>query len=224
MLTPYDWQEGIGNRAQYIEGKLAQGAPVLALSRPEGILILTYRRQARKIYEIYDRLVFSGVGGQSDVEAIRNAALEFASKEGFQRSEEDVTVQRVVNAMSAPLKRAFADFGAAPVVARSIFAEVGDSPGEDTYFVLDYDGDYAVSKGRAAIAGNLETGENLDQALAEVSAEGGLDEIVEALKPIWAKAVDPEGEKGDATDGLTLEVALMDRRPGRENRFRVLHG
>ena len=224
MLTPYDWQEGIGNRAQYIEGKLAQGAPVLALSRPEGVLVLTYRRQARKIFEIYDRLIFAGVGQQSDVEAIRNAALEFASKEGFQRSEEDVTIQRVVSAMSVPLKRAFSDFGAAPVVARSLFAEVGDTPEDDTYFVLDYDGDYAVSKGRAAIAGTLETGETLDKALASTSAEESLDEIVEALKPIWARAVDPEGEKGDATDGLTLEVALMDRRPGRENRFRILHG
>ena len=224
MLTPYDWQEGIGNRAQYIEGKLAQGAPVLALSRPEGVLLLTYRRQAKKIYEIYDRLVFAGVGQQSDVEAIRNAALEFASKEGFQRSEEDVTIQRVVSAMSVPLKRAFADFGAAPAVARSLFAEVGETPEEDTYFTLDYDGDYAVSKGRAAIAGSLETGETLDKALAQVGAEGGLEETIDALRPIWAKAVDPEGEKGDATDGLTLEAALMDRRPGRENRFRVLHG
>ena len=223
MLTPYDWQEGIGNRAQYIEGKLSQGAPVLALSRPEGVLMLTYRRQARKIYEIYDRLVFAGVGQQSDVEAVRNAALEFASREGFARSEEDVTIQRVVSAMSTPLKRAFADFGGAPAVARSIFAEVGETPEDDTYFVLDYDGDYAVSKGRAAVAGTLETGETLDKALAELDSETGLDETIESLKPIWARAVDPEGEKGDATEGLTLEVALMDRRPGRENRFRVLH-
>lgn len=223
MLTPYDWQEGIGNRAQYIEGKLAQGAPVLALSRPEGILLFTYRRQARKIYEIYDRLVFAGVGQQSDVEALRNAALEFASKEGFQRSEEDVTIQRVVSAMSTPLKRAFADFGGAPWVARSLFAEVGERPEDDTYFVLDYDGDYAVSKGRAVVAGTLEAGESLEKALTDVG-DGSLDEAMERLKPVWAKAVDPEGEKGDATSGLTLEVAVMDRRPGRENRFRLLEG
>jgi proteasome alpha subunit len=224
MLTPYDWQEGIGNRAQYIEGKLEQGAPVLALSRPEGILFFTYRRQARKIYEIYDRLIFAGIGQQSDVDAIRNAALEFASREGFQRSEEDVTVQRVVTAMSAPLKRAFGDFGSSPAVARSLFAEVGETPEDDIFFVLDYDGDYAVSKGRAAVAGSLDTGESLDRALSEVG-EGDLEATIEALRPLWTKAVDAEGERGDAvTDGLTLEAALMDRRPGRENRFRLLHG
>lgn len=224
MLTPYDWQEGIGNRAQYIEGKLAQGAPILALSRPEGILVFTYRRQARKIYEIYERLVFSGVGQQSDVEAIRNAALEFASKEGFQRSEDDVTIQRVVSAMSVPLKRAFADFGSAPAVARSLFAEVADRPEDDLYYVLDYDGDYAVAKGRAAVAGTLEAGESLDKALAEVSAEGDLDTTIETLTPLWSRAVDPEGERSDAVADLTLEVALMDRRPDRQNRFRLLRG
>ena len=219
MLTPYDWQEGIGNRAQYIEGKLAQGAPVLALSRPEGILLFTYRRQARKIYEIYDRLVYSGVGQQSDVEAVRNAALEFASKEGFSRSEEDVTIQRVVSAMSAPLKRAFSDFGSAPAVARSLFAEVGEAPEDDVYYVLDYDGDYAVSKGRAAVAGTLEAGESLDRALAEVG-DGSLEETIESLKPVWTKTE----EDDRPTEGLTLEVALMDRRPGRENRFRMVAG
>lgn len=224
MLTPYDWQEGIGNRAQYIEGKLAQGAPVLALSRPEGILLLTYRRQVRKIYEIYDRLAYSGVGGQSDVESIRSAALEFASKEGFSRSEDDVTIQRVVSAMSTPLKRAFADFGASPVSARSLFAEVGERPEDDVYYILDYDGDYSVTKGSAAVAGTFEVGESLERALADVPAEGDLDATIEALKPLWSRAVDPEGEKSDATEGLTLEVALMDRSPDRENRFRLIRG
>lgn len=224
MLTPYDWQEGIGNRAQYIEGKLAQGSPVLAVSLPDGVLILTYRRQARKIYEIYDRLVFSGIGQQSDVEALRNAALEFASREGFQRSEEDVTIQRVVNAMSVPLKRAFGDFASAPWVARSLFAEVGERPEDDVYYVLDYDGDYAVSRGRAAVAGTLDEGESLDRALANVEA-GTLNETIERLIPVWNQAVDPEGTDGaSATEGLSLEVALMDRRPGRENRFRLLIG
>ncbi len=225
MLTPYDWQEGIGNRAQYIEGKLAQGAPVLALSRPEGILLFTYRRQSRKIYEIYDRLVFSGVGQQSDVDAIRNAALEFASKEGFSRSEDDVTIQRVVTAMSTPLKRAFGDFGSSPLVVRSLFAEVGETPEDDLYYVLDYDGDYSLAKGRAAVAGSLEIGDSLDRALADLAADGDLDATVEALKPVWNRAVDADGDQGeDVTKGLTLEVALMDRRPGRVNRFRLLQG
>jgi len=62
MITPYDWQEGIGHRASYVDNKLAQGSPVMAISIGEGILLLTYRRQARKIYEIYDRLAYAAIG------------------------------------------------------------------------------------------------------------------------------------------------------------------
>src|SRR3569832_1464768 len=127
MFTPYDWQEGIGNRAQYIEAKLAQGAPVVAVSLEDGILVFTYRRQARKIYEVYDRLIFAGIGQQSDVEALRMAAVDFAS-------EEDVTIQRVATALSAPLKIAFSDFSTSPLVARSLFAEVGPSIEDDLYY------------------------------------------------------------------------------------------
>jgi len=61
MITPYDWQEGIGNRAQYIEGKLKLGSPVLAVSIEAGIVAFTMRRQTRKIFEVYDRLLFSAV-------------------------------------------------------------------------------------------------------------------------------------------------------------------
>jgi proteasome alpha subunit len=161
MFTPYDWQEGIGNRAQFIEGKLAQGAPVLAVSLDAGILVFTYRRQARKIYEIYDRLIFAGIGQQSDVEALRVAALEFASKEGYSRSEEDVTIQRVATAISAPMKRAFSDFNAAPIVARSLFGEVNTTPADDLYYALDYDGDYTMSRNAAVIAGTLDAADAL---------------------------------------------------------------
>ena len=75
MYTPYDWQESIGNRASYIEGKLSQGAPAMAVSLNAGILVFTYRRQAQKIYEIYDRLIFAAIGQQSDIEALRTASV-----------------------------------------------------------------------------------------------------------------------------------------------------
>ena len=184
MYTPYDWQEGIGNRAQYIEGKLAQGVPVLAVSIDQGIVLFTYRRQARKIYEVYDRLAFAGVGQQSDVEALRVAAVDFAHQEGYNRSEQDVTIQRVATALSGPLKKAFADFGSAPVIARSLFAEVCATPEEDAYYVLDYDGDYAISKGFAVLAGS----ESQQEALAGKISAGSYasaDKAVAGLTEVW---------------------------------------
>jgi proteasome alpha subunit len=223
VFTPYDWQEGIGHRAQYIQAKLAQGSPVLAVSLEAGILVFTYRRQARKIYEIYDRLIFAGIGQQSDVEAVRVAALEFASKEGFSRSEEDVTIQRVATAMSGPLKKAFSDFSNSPVVARSLFGEVGGTPGEDLYYVLDYDGDYTTSRNYALVSGATDVA---SPDLSKLSALQTLssDDAFEALKEIWLDFADTENRDSaeEMRKGLSAEAVLLERSNARENRFRLL--
>lgn len=223
MYTPYDWQEGIGNRAQFIEARLAQGAPVLAVSLEAGILFFTYRRQARKIYEIYDRLVYAGIGQQSDVESLRIAALEFCSREGYSRSEEDVTIARVANAMSAPIKRAFSDFGAAPVVAKSLFAEVNESVEADLYYAIDYDGDYATSGKAAVIAGRPAVAEAAKKRLAEITPDLSPDEAVAQLAAIWKEVVRGEDDADtDPTEGLIADAVLVMRSDARENRFTVL--
>jgi proteasome alpha subunit len=225
VFTPYDWQEGIGNRAQYIEGRLAQGAPVFAVSLNQGILLFTYRRQARKIYEIYDRLVMAGIGRQTDVEAMRLSALEFASREGYSRSEEDVTIQRVANAMSAPLKRAFSDFSTAPLVARTLFAEVGPSPIEDLYQVLDYDGDFSLSRSFAVLAGTIENAGEANEKLKTVNRETStLEEARANLREVWMSVVNPDRNQteSEVLDGLFEEAVLLERSNSRENRFRLL--
>ncbi|MGV3618562.1 MAG: hypothetical protein ACO1SV_24840 [Fimbriimonas sp.] len=224
MFTPYDWQEGIGNRAQFIEGRLAQGAPVLAVSLEAGILVFTFRRQARKIYEIYDRLVFAGMGQQSDVEALRSAALEFASREGYTRSEEDVTVQRVATAVSGPIKRAFSDFSASPIVARSLFGEVNARIEDDLYYAVDYDGDYAMSRRFAVIAGSEAVAEAGRERLANVAADLTPEAAMDTLREIWVAIQKPEGESAETEllKGLSPEALLLERSDARENRFRLL--
>lgn len=215
MLTPYDWQEGIGHRAQFVESRLAQGAPILAISRPEGIVMVTGRRQVPKLVEIYDRMALGAIGQQSDVEAIRVAAVEFAHREGFNRSEEDVTVQRLVAGLSTSIKRAFSDFNTSPIVARALFAEVNESPAADVFVVLDFDGDYRTHSLHAAVVGKTpEFG--LDEALSEIQAgPGTLKESTDALVDLWKKLTPESGD-------LTLEGLLLDRSPLRENRFRTL--
>lgn len=220
MLTPYDWQEGMGHRASYVESKLAQGAPVLAISIEEGILFYTFRRQARKVYEIYDRLIFSAIGQQSDVEAIRTAAVDFAHQEGYNRSEQDVTLQRVVTAISGAVKKAFADFSSSPVVAKSLFAEVNATPEQDQFAVLDYDGDYVTAKKFAFIALGEEVNQRLQTKLEEL-AKGklNLERARKALEAIWT---DARGEDSPSTEGLSVESVLLERSSARDNRFRLL--
>lgn len=212
MYTPFDWQEAIGHRAQYVESRLIGGLPVVALSASDGIWIATLRRQARKTFEVYDRLAFSALGMQSDIEALRVAAIDYCSREGFQRSERDVTVQRLVAALAQPVKRAFGDFGSTPVVARSLFAEVGMEPAKDRFFVLDYDGDYALRPAPVAVSGREEQVAQLTEALA-LLGEPSVEAFSELLAPYA-----PDGEEA------TVEVALLSRDPHRSRRFRMLAG
>ncbi len=224
MFTPYDWQEGIGNRAQYIEGKLEQGVPVVAISLAEGILVFTYCRQSKKIYEIYDRLIFAGIGQQSDVEAMRTAAVDFAHQEGYNRSEQDVTVQRVATALSAPLKKAFSDFSVAPLVARTLFGEVNASPDEDIYYTLDYDGDYQVSRGSAVLVGSDEMVLAFEGKFDKLRGEKP-EKAVESLRAVWDEAVKQEDRPlSENLEGLNPEAVLLERSDLRDNRFRVMLG
>jgi proteasome alpha subunit len=216
VFTPYDWQEGIGNRAQYIETKLEQGVPVLAVSLAEGILLFSYRRQARKIYEVYDRLVFAGIGQQSDVEALRVAAVDFAHQEGYNRSEQDVTVQRVATALSTPLKKAFSDFNAAPFVARSLFAEVGATADQDLYYTIDYDGDYAISRASVVLAGSDAQADAFKGKLESIG-KAKSTQALKSLAEIWATSL-PDLP----LEGLTEEAVLLQRSTDRENRFTLL--
>jgi len=218
MLTPYDWQEGIGHRAQYIEARLGQGTPILAVALSEGILLATYKRRANKIYEIYDRMIFGGLGQQSDVEALRVAAIEFAHQEGYNRSEQDVTIQRLIAGLSGSLKKAFADFSASPVVARSLFAEVGETLEGDRFYILDYDGDFTTVHGCAVVAGDEEVIDELRAELSKIDAGGSVDSALATLREIAQKMVD----RMDFQDELSFEAVLLERSDEHENRFRIL--
>ena len=218
MLTPYDWQEGIGHRASFIEGRLIEGAPVLALSVPEGIVLFSYRRHARKIYEIYDQLAFSAIGQQSDIEALRMAALEFAHQEGFNRSEKDVTIRRVVTSLSAPMKRAFADFSSAPFVARSLFVEACTKMEDDTFAILDYDGDFKMRKGWGYVEGTEEHADSLKEAMNALHAKKlSAAKAHAALKEIWDATFIVE-----RPEGFEPEAVLLSRDDSRVNRFILL--
>lgn len=215
MLTPHDWQEGMGFRASFVEGRLIQGAPILAVSLPEGIVMFSYRRHTPKIFEIYDRLAYSAIGQQSDVEALRTAALDFAHQEGFNRSEEDVTIRRVVSALSRPIKQAFADFNSAPIVARSLFAEVCEGPDHDTYAILDYEGDFKVRRHWAYVAGTNEHEETLRDALTEIAGEAGSPaDAHRALHELWDSTFIVE-----RPDGFMPEAVLLSRNSDRSSRF-----
>src|SRR5438445_7022708 len=145
MYSPYDWNQAIQHRSEYIDQRLRDGSPVIAISLAEGQLLFTIRRSQRKIYDIYDRLMYGAIGSQSDVETIRLTAIDVAHQEGYARSPDDVTAQRIVGLRISPaVRRAFGDQFATPVVVRAIFAEMGDRQDDGQIFILNYNGEATV--------------------------------------------------------------------------------
>src|SRR2546428_8477674 len=143
---PYRWVEAIANRREYIEAQLAPGSPIAALGYRDGILFLTLSQTRQKIFEIYDRIAMGAIGHPGDSERLRLAASELASTEGFTRSAADVSLRRLVHySLSPVLKGAFEQVYGPPYLARMLFAEAGERPGEDLFLRVEYDGEIATN-------------------------------------------------------------------------------
>lgn len=239
MYSPYDFNQSIAHRAEYVEERLKGGSPVVGLSYSEGVLLFTVKRSQRKVFEIYDQIMYAAIGNQADVEAVRLASIDFAHQEGFQRSPDDVSVQRLVGfAISPPLKRAFGDPMSTPNVLRAIFAEVGRRPEQDTFFVLNYDGEFEENPRRAAIAGGeaaeARMREELDKITERPTLEAALQHAVEAWRlgiihrSGQAERDEEEGRpEGDPFEEAlqigSVEAAVLERATSRESKFRLLN-
>nr|BAL54679.1 20S proteasome A and B subunits [uncultured Acetothermia bacterium]BAL58335.1 20S proteasome A and B subunits [Candidatus Acetothermum autotrophicum] len=233
-FTPYDWQQTLRQKADYVEDRLREGSPVVGLSCHEGILLVTVRRaQQQKIFEIYDRLAFAGLGNQSDLETIRQIAVDFAHAEGFARSPQDVSIQRVVGvALSPAMKRSFSDPLRLPLVVRGLFAQLGDAPEGDLFYLLNYDGEFSRAHRWGVAAGTEGAREAMERVLTVFAKKTPKrDAALEKALEAWAigrRAALAAGESewravlAEALESGTLEAALVERASRRERRFRFL--
>ncbi len=241
--TPYDWQQTLRQKADYVEDRLRGGSPVVGISCDVGVLLLSTRRTQRKIFEIYDRLAFAGLGNPSDLEAVRQLAVDFAHAEGYQRSPEDVSIQRVLSfAISPVLKRSFADPFRTPLVLKGLFAQVGDRPEDDLFFRLNYDGEFMLHRQQAAIAGTEFAERQMERAFLEtkrktIKLDAGLERALSAWAiGQWALKAEGEGAEKLPTrqqiqqilteslkEGMEIEAAVLERDPSRERRLRLLN-
>jgi proteasome alpha subunit len=252
MYSPFDFNEAMGHRKDFVEEALRAGSPAAAIAYDGGIALLSVNRSQRKIYEIYDRQMFCAIGRQADIENIRLASIQMMHQEGFERSPDDVSVQRLVGfSLSPALKKAFGEQFAAPFVIRALFAEVGRQPGADTFFTLNYDGEFRQHNGVAVVGGtqgaedamleklgepnpSITREEALHKALSAWSvgareaikrhlAIGGRDEADDynPLRDIDESEADAVFLRDELKNGK-LEVGLLERRGNRDSRFRLL--
>lgn len=241
----YDFNNAIQQRNEYVEEQLHDGSPVVALSYDGGVLVLTLRTTQRKVFEIYDRLIMGALGRQSDIESIRLAAIDSAHREGFQRSDDDVSIQRLVGfGLSPAVKQVYNDQRAIPLTLRAVFAEVNHTPDEDHFFALNYDGEFRSTR-RSTVAGGTPYAEEQATESLAAAAPKTLNDALKAAVAAWGiartrlkespekvdedgdeeapQAQDPAAAVRDAlADGWQVEAAILERDPRRESRFRLL--
>lgn len=237
MYSAYDFNQSIAHRAEYVEERLKAGSPVIGVSYEDGVLLFTVKRTQRKVFEIYDQIMYSAIGNQADVEAVRLASIDFCHQEGFARSPDDVSLQRLVGfAISPPLKRAFGDPMTTPNVLRALFAEIGRTPAGDQFFVLNYDGEFTTHC-NFAVAGPTDA---VEEVMRE-SLNGGetvldLQSALQKAATAWRAGTRrlAEGEERDESEppkdtladalqnGGKLEAAVLERSTDRESKFRLL--
>ena len=125
----------------------------------------------------------------------------------------------MVTAVSAPIKKAFGDFSYSPVLAISLFAELGSTPEQDVFFIVDFDGDYHLHKGCAILSSRTSTKNPLCET---IPTKTSVDKAVKLCQEEWLKLASHEGEQEVSLDDLTPEIMLMERNSPREDIFRKI--
>jgi proteasome alpha subunit len=200
----YDWNQSLQQRNEYVEDRLKDGSPIVALSYDDGILMLTLRGSTqRKIFEVYDRLILGALGKQSDIESLRLAAIDTAHKEGFERSPDDVSIQRLVGfSLSPAIKRVYNDQQSIPLTLRAVFVEMNRDPDGDHFFVLGYDGEFRTQT-RCAVAAGTPYAEEQAEASLRDARPATLQDALRTALVAWGvgrSRLSPRSNQADEDD------------------------
>lgn len=243
---PYRWAEAVANRRDYIEDQLRSGSPVVGLNYRDGVLLLTLGRGQQKIFEVYDRIAMGAVGHPTDIEKLRQAAIDLAHVIGFNYSEADVTLQQIVHFGLGPaVKTAFDEVVRSPYIARVLLAELEDPEKAVVFYTVDYDGGFQRTEAQGVLGGIPEADRVMQRRLAGVdTARMGLRDALDAALGVWAAGrwagqleempnealeldraadeADVTGVLRDALGSLEVEAAVLQRSRTGNNKFRAL--
>ncbi|OGX01416.1 MAG: hypothetical protein A3K11_13115 [Nitrospirae bacterium RIFCSPLOWO2_12_FULL_63_8] len=243
---PYRWAEAVANRRDYIEDQLRGGSPVVGTGYREGALLVTLVQGQQKVYEVYDRIAMAAIGHPTDIEKVRQAAIDLAHIIGFNYSEADVTLQQLVHFGLGPaVKTAFDEIVRSPYIVRTLLAELHRLEEGATFYSVDYDGTFQKRERCGCLGGIPEADRVMQRRLTDLhAAELPLEEALDAALLAWAagrwvgqlaevptgaseleqaaEAADLKGLLKSELEAFTVEGALLERsRPGK-NKYRLL--
>ena len=214
---PYRWAEAVANRRDYIEDQIRAGSPVVGVGYEDGILLLTLSQNQQKVFEVYDRILLAGIGHATDIEKLRQAAIDMAHAIGFNYSEDDVTLRQIVYFGLGPaIKAGFDDVVHSPFLARVLLAELDGQEGAQIFYSVDYDGAFHRHEGWAVVGGVAEADRMMGCALSGVDT-GALslsDAAGAALRAYamgrWVGKMDEVPTDADHLEQMAGEVDVAD--------------
>jgi proteasome alpha subunit len=234
---PYRWLEAISNRREYVREQLKTASPVFAASLPEGILLLGVGGGQSKVFELFDRQALAGLGHPADLEKIRQAAIDAAHLEAFNRAPEDVTLRRLVSfGLSPQLKTNFEQIFSAPFLIELILAEIASEPAQDLLLRLHFDGSFQLQNAGLMVAASSPETETAAKGWLEKSLTSGNATpaaVAEILLQAWwmletkrsfsEPPPDDERRSGwrSALSGRTVELGWLARQGPRAARYRT---
>lgn len=233
---PYRWLEAISNRREYVREQLKGGSPAFAVSLPDGILLLGVGTGHSKVFELFDRHALAGLGHPADIEKIRQAAIDAAHLEAFNRAPEDVSLRRLVGfGLSPQLKTNFEQIFSAPFLVELLLAEVSGEAKHDLIARLHFDGAFQLHSKGAVVAGSAPEAEAAAQTWLNSVLAGRSEraDVVELLIQAWwcvtekksfGEDLPSESERRDgwrkAINGRTVEIGWLGRGGDRPPRYR----
>ena len=231
---PFRWMEAISTRHSYVQEKLKKGQPVLAVPYKGGSLVMGFAAQPGKIFEVYDRIALGSLGHPADVERLRMTLLDMAHVEGFNRSDKDVTIARLLQFGIAPaMKQNFEEVMRAPYLVKLLFTEI-NFDNQPLFFRLNYDGHWETFKKGAVISGNEKESEWIQKQIEQTDfASLSLKRALKEACHLWEegkKQGSSESEDADeqpttlaeAFDRWTLEAAVLSTETERKVLYRVV--
>ena len=204
-------EQQMTDRAEFARKGISRGRSVVVLACEQGIVFVADNpsRSLRKVSELYDRIGFAAVGRYNEFEALRVAGIRQADLRGYSYDRSDVTARSLVGQYSQLLGGAFASAGK-PYEVELAVAELGDAPGDDVVFHINYDG--TITEHASAVA----LGRNAERIMAVLEDT----EPTADLRSAATRA--REALVTDESEAPTLEVAVLDRTVERRRRFRRL--
>src|SRR5260221_12197205 len=229
----YLWLKATANRREYIRDQLKGGTPVFVCARPEGSLLVGVGHCLSKVFEIYDRHALAALGHPVDIEKVRQAAIEAAHMEGFNRTAQDVTLRLLISfALSATLKNSFEQIFSPPLMVEAIFAELGAASSEDVLVRVHYDGNHHYEISGALLAHSDPKREEEAGAWlrTNLKPEDSLAQVASAALTAWQALIDDKPFAGLVLpkepllqlDGKSVEAALLDRKLSGQVHYRAL--